>query len=89
MTGIRIFDEVQPVNLRRLAAAVCLRAFEDVKGKDGIAALDAVLWLSSPAGVLFLSVAGLDHADPLQILLSGKLKKTNVKMKGNQNAKSN
>lgn len=87
-TGARIDKDVQPENLRRLAAATCLRAFSEIK-MGGVMALDAVIWLTSPAGDLFLSAAGLDYVDPLKLLISGKLHRARVKTKGNGHATTN
>ena len=81
---ITICPDVQPVNLRRLAAMVCLRAIEETRSRDPLTALDAILWLLSDDFGLWAGAANLPFADIVRLLTSGQRMRT--KTKGNQYA---
>jgi hypothetical protein len=83
-----VYPDVQPQELRRLAAQVCLTAFQELKGRDVLKALDAVLWMTGPDFVQWAEWAGLPFADPLPLLTNGSLDRTRVRRKGKSNERN-
>jgi hypothetical protein len=82
-TPVTICEDVMPRDLRRLAAAVITTALRETKArKDPIKALDACLWLTSQDAGLWLDAADLPYGDPLQLLISGRLRKIPTNTKG-------
>ncbi len=79
---VRIFPDVQPQDLRRLAASVCLRAVDELRGSDPLKALDALLFLTGPDFPTWAEVANVPFADPIKLLTGGKLNRTRVRTKG-------
>lgn len=86
-TTVTIYPDVQPQELRRLAAQVCLTAFEELKGRDIVTALDAFLWVTGADFMQWAEWAGLPFADPLPVLTNGLLDRTRVRSKGADHAK--
>ncbi|HMN00183.1 MAG: hypothetical protein DYG87_03715 [Anaerolineae bacterium CFX3] len=60
---------------RGLMSAVIVQAVEDAKSKETEKALDAALWLVSEDVPLWLEAVGLDCADTIQLVTSGKARK--------------
>lgn len=80
-TPVTICPDVQPENLRRLAANVVLRAVQEAQERNPIKSLDACLWLTSKSAAIWLDAAGLPFGDALGLLTAGKLS-GRVKTKG-------
>lgn len=78
-TTVTIYRDVQPHNLRRLAAMVCLRALDELKGEDPLIALDALLWITSGDFEMWAEVAGVPFADPFIVLTRGNSYRTRKK----------
>jgi len=76
-----ICPDVQPKDLRRLAANVCLKALDELRKPDPVTALDAVLWLTGEDFPIWAEAAGLPFADPFQLLASGAAMKR-IRTKG-------
>ena len=57
-----------------LACAVIATAAKDAQGKDAVMALDAVLFLTGDDMPLWLEAIGLERADPIALVTSGRLK---------------
>lgn len=72
MTAVRICPDVQPSDLRRLAANVCLKALDELRNSDPVKALDALMWVTSDDFPFWAEAAGLPFADPWQVLTSGR-----------------
>lgn len=81
-TTVRIYQDVPSSQLRQLAANVCLTAFEELKGRDVVTALDAFLWVTGANFMQWAEWAGLPFADPLPVLTNGLLDRTRVRRKG-------
>lgn len=86
-TTVKIYQDVPPSQLRQLAANVCLKAFEELKGRDVITALDAFLWVTGADFGQWAEWAGMSYADPLPVLTNGLLDRTRVRSKGADHAK--
>jgi hypothetical protein len=65
--------------LAQLAAQVCLTALDELKGKDPVKALDALMWLTGRDFPLWAEAAGVPFADPLLLLTTGKAKAIRTK----------
>lgn len=57
-----------------LACAVIATAAKDAQSKDAVKALDAVLFLTGDDMPIWLDALGLEHADPIALVTSGRLK---------------
>lgn len=63
----KICEDVPVRELRRLAAQVCLTAFDELKSQDVLRALDAAYWVTGPDFAVWAEWAGLPFADPVQV----------------------
>lgn len=57
-----------------LACAVIATAVKDAQDKDLVKALDAVMFLTGDDMPLWLDAIGLERADPIGLVTSGRLK---------------
>lgn len=80
-----INPDVQPRDLRRLAASVCLKALDELRARDPVTQLDALVWLTSSDFPIWADAAGLPFADPWHVLTSGAAIKR-IRTKGKAHA---
>lgn len=83
---VRICEDVQPSDLRRLAANVCLKALDELRARDPVKVLDALAWLTSNDFPVWADAAGLPFADPWQVLTSGRANQR-IRTKGKETCK--
>jgi len=75
-----IDDNVLPSDLRRFASVMIIQAFTDLRDRDPLKQIDALLWLTDEYEFEFWSDAADFNPDPYKLFISGELGR--VKRKG-------